>query len=46
MGSRIKFKFYVENGSLYSFWISKNKNGKSSGYVGAGGPDFTNSMDI
>ena len=46
IGSRIKFKFYVENGSLYSFWISKNKNGKSSGYVGAGGPDFTNSMDI
>ena len=35
---KIKAKFYLRNGDLYSFWISKWKTGESSGYTGGGGP--------
>ncbi|MEG1538904.1 MAG: hypothetical protein RR061_04740 [Muribaculaceae bacterium] len=33
----IKIKFYVEDGDLYSFWISQFENGKSFGYTAGGG---------
>ena len=42
---KIRFKFYLTNGSLYSFWISKNANGASGGYIGAGGPGFEGLID-
>jgi len=40
-GKPVRFKFYLENGSLYSFWVSPDKSGASHGYVGAGGAGFT-----
>lgn len=44
-GQIVKFRFYLKNGSLYSFWISPDKSGASYGYVAAGGPGFSGSVD-
>lgn len=44
-GQRVKLRFHLTNGSLYSFWISPDKSGASYGYVAAGGPDFTGAID-
>ena len=33
----VKLKFYLTNGELYSFWISKWKTGESRGYTAGGG---------
>ena len=35
---KIKVKFYLNNGDLYSFWVSKWKTGESNGYTAGGGP--------
>ena len=35
---KIKVKFYLDNGDLYSFWVSKWKTGESNGYTAGGGP--------
>ncbi|MFC2125861.1 glycosyl hydrolase family 32 [Bacteroidota bacterium] len=44
-GQVVKFRFYLKKGSLYSFWISPDKSGASYGYVAAGGPGFSSSVD-
>ena len=41
----VKLKFYLTNGSLYSFWVTPDANGASHGYVAAGGPGFTGATD-
>ena len=41
----IRFRFYLTNGKLYSFWVSSDKNGASHGYLGAGGPDYNGVID-
>lgn len=42
---KIKLKFHITNGTLFSFWISETKNGESNGFVAAGGPEFKDSRD-
>jgi hypothetical protein len=44
-GQPVKFRFYLESGKLYSFWVSPDKSGASHGYVAAGGPGFTGPTD-
>jgi hypothetical protein len=44
-GTPIKLRFYLTNGSLYSFWVTPDGNGASHGYVAAGGPGFTGPTD-
>jgi hypothetical protein len=44
-GQVVKFRFYLENGKFYSFWISPDISGASHGYVAAGGPGFTGPTD-
>ena len=44
-GRPVRFRFYLTNGSLYSFWVSPDKSGASYGYVAAGGPGFTGPKD-
>ena len=44
-GKTVKFRFYLRNGQLYSFWVSPTPNGASHGYVAAGGPGFTEPRD-
>lgn len=34
----VKIKFYLEDGSLYSFWVSPWETGESKGYTAGGGP--------
>jgi hypothetical protein len=41
----VKLRFTLTNGSLYSFWITDDTNGASHGYVGAGGPGFSGTID-
>lgn len=38
IGKVVQFKFYVNNGSLYSFWLSPWTSGESRGYTAGGGP--------
>lgn len=44
-GKKIRFRFYLKNGHLYSFWVSPDESGMSQGYVAAGGPGFNGSKD-
>lgn len=44
-GRPVRFRFQLTNGSLYSFWVSPEESGASYGYVGAGGPGFTEPTD-
>ena len=41
----VRFRFYVRDGRLFSFWVSPSERGESRGYVGAGGPGFSASVD-
>jgi hypothetical protein len=45
VGQNVQFKFYLTNGSLYSFWVTPSTLGASYGYVAAGGPGFTGVTD-
>lgn len=38
MNTPVKLKFYINNGKIYSFWISPWKSGESRGYTAGGGP--------
>jgi hypothetical protein len=44
-GRTARFRFYLTNGKLYSFWVSSDDSGASNGYVAAGGPGFTGPTD-
>jgi hypothetical protein len=44
-GQPVKFRFYLTNGQLYSFWVSPDANAASYGYTGAGGPGFSSNID-
>ncbi len=44
-GRTVKFRFHLKNASLYSFWVGPGQLGRSMGYVAAGGPQFTGSID-
>lgn len=47
LGSNIiRIRFYLKDASLYSFWISEDKDGHSNGYMAAGGPGFNRGRDI
>lgn len=41
----VYFRFLLSHGSLFSFWVSPSPDGRSRGYVAAGGPDFEGAMD-
>jgi hypothetical protein len=44
-GKPVRFRFHLNNGSLYSFWVSPDASGPSHGYVGAGGPGYPGVVD-
>ena len=44
-GREIRFRFYLKNGDLYSFWVSPDESGASNGFVAGGGPGFTSNRD-
>jgi len=44
-GKTVRFRFHLREGSLYSFWVSRDESGASQGYVGAGGPGIPGNRD-
>lgn len=44
-GKPVKFRFHLESGSLFAFWVTSDPQGASNGYVGAGGPEFRGVRD-
>ena len=44
-GRPVRFRFILENGELYSFWVSPSKRGESLGWTAAGGPGFDGALD-
>jgi hypothetical protein len=44
-GKPVRFRFFLTNAHLYSFWVSKSQNGNSGGYLGAGSPDYPGHQD-
>ncbi len=44
-GTPVRFRFFLTNGKLYSFWVSPDESGASYGYVAAGGPGFPRNRD-
>lgn len=46
-GKMIIIKFYMDNGELFSFWVSPEETGESQGYTAGGGPGLNSSgLDI
>ena len=41
----IRFRFTLDDGSLYAFWVSPDASGASYGYVGGGGPGIPGPID-
>ena len=44
-GKKVKLRFHLDRGDLYSFWITDSKRGASHGYLAAGGPGLIKSRD-
>ncbi|WP_207394406.1 hypothetical protein [Bremerella alba] len=44
-GEPIRFRFHLQNGRLYSFWVSPDESGASHGFVAGGGPGFKGLID-
>ena len=44
-GQPVRFRFHLTAGSLYSFWVSPSPDGRSNGYVAAGGPGYPGHTD-
>jgi hypothetical protein len=44
-GQPVRFRFDLEKGALYSFWVSQDESGRSDGYVAGGGPGYTGPTD-
>ena len=37
-GRPVRFRFHLDRGDLYAFWVTDSPHGESHGYRGAGGP--------
>lgn len=44
-GRRVRFRFLLEKGTFYSFWVSPRKTGESGGYLAGGGPAYRALVD-
>jgi len=45
-GKAVRFRFHLEDGALYAFWVSQDAGGASGGYLGAGGPGYAGLQDV
>ena len=41
----VRFRFHLDKGDLYAFWVSPDAKGASHGYVAAGSPDYPGPID-
>ena len=44
-GRPVRFRFDMHVASLYSFWVAKDRNGRSNGYLGGGGSGYSGLCD-
>jgi hypothetical protein len=44
-GEVVRFRFTIDRGRLFAFWVSGSDAGRSGGYMGAGGPGFAAAVD-
>jgi hypothetical protein len=44
-GQPVRFRFMLQNGDLYAFWVSRLPGGASDGFLGAGGPGYSGVID-
>ena len=44
-GRPVRLRFVLDNGALYSFWVSPQKSGASHGYTAACGPGLKGGID-
>ena len=44
-GQVVRFRFTLTRASLFAFWVSPTADGRSRGYVAAGGPGYTRADD-
>lgn len=44
-GRPVRFRFELQNGSLYAFWVSRDVTGRSDGYIAGGGPGYIGPTD-
>jgi hypothetical protein len=44
-GRPVRFRFALQNASLYAFWVSEGESGASNGYAASGGPGLTGPVD-
>ena len=44
-GTPVRFRFFLDTGRLYAFWVSPDASGASHGHVAAGGPQFGGPTD-
>ncbi|MFI4875412.1 MAG: hypothetical protein ACIALR_08750 [Blastopirellula sp. JB062] len=44
-GKPIRFRFHLQNGALYAFWVSPEKTGASYGYAAGGGLGIPGPID-
>ena len=44
-GQDVRFRFDISGGTLYSFWVAKDADGKSGGYLAGGGPGYAGLRD-
>lgn len=44
-GKPVRLRFHLTSGSLYSFWVSPSTDGRSNGYLAAGGPGYPKLVD-
>ena len=45
-GRPVSFRFKLHCATLFSFWVSKGPDGRSGGYLAAGGPDYKGLRDL
>ena len=44
-GETVRFRFRLDRGRLFAFWVSASPTGSSNGYLGAGGPGYRDAID-
>jgi len=44
-GKSVRFRFQLDKGQLFAFWVTPDEHGASNGYLGAGGPTFSGVRD-
>jgi hypothetical protein len=44
-GRPVRFRFLLESGRLYAFWVSREETGESGGYLAAGSADYSSYRD-